>query len=81
MKCDYVLIILISLLSGLYLDLFNVLCRIKYPRQKEILFLTKFKDIYIYRFQLPKNFKKMKINKKRKYIMKNKNKYKIMLSE
>ena len=89
MSCDYVLIILISLHSGIYLYIFKELCkselcksqRIESSRQKEKLFLTKFKDIDIYRFHLPKKFKKMKEYKKRKYIMKNKNKYKIMLSE
>ena len=89
MKCDYVLIILISLYSGIYLYIFKELCkselcksqRIESSRQKEKLFLTKFKDIDIYRFHLPKKFKKMKEYKKRKYIVKNKNKYKIMISE
>ena len=83
MVCDYPLIILIFIYI-LYLSLiiyfyFNSGGRYAGKRIKYI--LTKFRGLEIKNFTLPQNFKKMKEYEKKKYILDNKNEYKIILNE
>ena len=82
MRCDYVLIIFISLyLAGIIFNIYVYFANAgKSVSDEKVVFLTKFRDIKIYDFPLPLTFIKLNEYEKRKFILNNKNKYEILIS-
>ena len=84
MICDYILIILIFLYFSL-LIFFSYIYFKEAGRMikviKKATLLKRFRDIKINDFQLPENFVKTNEYEKRKYILNNKDKYKITISK
>ena len=82
MTCDYILIVLIFLycifVSGIIYFYFKYVGNsVKVFRE---IILKKFRDIIINDFKLPTNFKEMQKQEKLKYILDNKNEYKITIT-
>ena len=83
MICDYILIILIFLYIAIIIT--TISCYFYYAgknvmKRKRTL-LTKFRDVKIHDFALPNDFKNLNKKEKKKYILDNKNKYKINISK
>ena len=82
MICDYILIIFIFIYIALVVkctfDYFRIAGK-KIIIKKEV-YLTKFRGIKIVDYELPDDFNKMEKKERKKYILENKNNYKITFS-
>ena len=83
MICDYILIILIFLYIAIIIT--TISCYFyfagKNVMKRKRTLLTKFRDVKIHDFALPNDFKNLNKKEKKKYILDNKNKYKINISK